>query len=54
MSRFIEMLIVSPLPDGRTWVIRCPFGYDVGKETSGDTIEVPVGFTTDFGSVENE
>ena len=51
MSRFTEILTVSPLPDGRSWVIRCPFGYDVGEEGSGETIEVPVGFVTDFASV---
>jgi hypothetical protein len=27
------------------------FGYDVGTENSGDTIEVPVGFMTDFATV---
>ncbi|HJX13044.1 MAG TPA: DUF1353 domain-containing protein [Dehalococcoidales bacterium] len=51
MSRFTEILIVSPLSDGRTWVTRKEFGYDVGEEGSGDTIEVPEGFMTDFASV---
>lgn len=51
MSRFTEILIVSPLSDGRTWVTRKEFGYDVGKEGSGDSIEVPIGFMTDFASV---
>ncbi len=51
MSRFTEILTVSPLPDGRNWIIRCPFGYDVGEEDSDETIEVPVGFVTDFASV---
>jgi Protein of unknown function (DUF1353) len=51
MSRFTSILLVSPLADGRTWVIRCDFGYDVGSEGSGDTIDVPVGFRTDFASV---
>ena len=41
MSRFTEILTVSPLPDGRSWVLREPFGYDVGHENSGETIEVP-------------
>ena len=51
MSRFTEELLVSPLPDGRTWVIRRDFGYDVGEEGSGNTIDVPIGFKTDFASV---
>jgi hypothetical protein len=51
MSRFTSILLVSPLADGRTWVIRSDFGYDVGVEGSGDTIDVPIGFRTDFASV---
>jgi hypothetical protein len=51
MSRFTDELLVSPLPDGRTWVIRRDFGYDIGEEGSGDTIDVPIGFKTDFASV---
>jgi hypothetical protein len=51
MSRFTDELIVSPLPDGRTWVIRSDFGYDIGEEGSGMTIHVPIGFKTDFASV---
>ncbi len=51
MSRFTAVLLVSPLPDGRTWVIRSDFGYDVGAEGSGDVIDVPLGFRTDFASV---
>ena len=51
MSRFTDVLIVSPLADGRTWVTRREFGYDVGAEGSGNIVEVPVGFMTDFASV---
>ena len=51
MSVFTENLVVSPLPDGRTWVLRKDFSYDVGKENSGETITVPSGFITDFASV---
>ncbi len=51
MSVFTENLVVSPLPDGRTWVLRKDFSYDVGKENSGETITVPTGFITDFASV---
>ena len=51
MSRFTDSLVVSPLTDGRTWVIISPFGYDVGSEGSGDTINVETGFMTDFASI---
>lgn len=51
MSVFTENLIVSPLPDGNTWVLRRKFSYDVGQEGSGETIAVPAGFITDFASV---
>jgi hypothetical protein len=51
MSRFTEELLVSPLSDGRTWVIRRDFGYDIGEEDSGNTIDVPIGFKTDFASI---
>lgn len=51
MSRFTDSLIVSPLSDGRTWIILRPFGFDVGKEGSGDTVEVKMGFMTDFASI---
>lgn len=51
MSRFTSLLLVSPLSDGKTWVIRSDFGYDVGAEGSGDVIDVPPGFHTDFASV---
>ncbi|MGI9556417.1 MAG: DUF1353 domain-containing protein [Solirubrobacterales bacterium] len=52
MSRFTAPLIVTPLDDGRTWVIVTDgFGYDVGEKGSGDTIEVPQGMTTNFASV---
>lgn len=51
MSRFTDVLRVSPLADGNTWVLLEKFDYDIGREGSGDTIEVPVGFMTDFASV---
>jgi len=51
MSRFTQSLIVSPLSDGRTWVLLKDFGYDVKEEGSGEVIDVPVGFKTDFASV---
>lgn len=51
MSRFTQSLIVSPLSDGQTWVLLKDFGYDVKEEGSGEVIDVPVGFKTDFASV---
>jgi hypothetical protein len=51
VSRFTNILLVSPLPDGKTWIIRSDFGYDVGEEGSGETINIPIGFMTDFASV---
>ena len=51
MSRFTDILTVSPLADGHTWVTRKEFGYDVGSKESNDKIDVPIGFMTDFASV---
>ena len=51
MSRFTDVLLVSPLADGSTWVIMRDFGYDVGAEASGDHIDVAVGFQTDFATI---
>ena len=51
MSRFTSVLLVSPLADGKTWVLMREFGYDVGTEGSTDQINVPVGFETDFASI---
>jgi len=51
MSKFTDILTVSPLADGKTWVTRKEFGYDIGEEGSGNSIDVPIGFKTDFASV---
>ena len=51
MSKFTDILTVSPLADGKTWVTRKEFGYDIGKEGSKNSVDVPVGFMTDFASV---
>jgi hypothetical protein len=51
MSRFTSILLVSPLADGDTWVLMRAFGYDVGAEDSGDQVNVPIGFQTDFASI---
>jgi hypothetical protein len=50
MSRFTSTLVVSPVNDGKRWVIRSDFGYDVGEEGSGENINIPKGFVTDFAS----
>ena len=51
MSQFTDVLVVSPLADGKTWVIVRDFGYDVGAENSGDHIDVAIGFKTDFATI---
>lgn len=51
MSRFTETLVVTPLPDGRTWIVLSNFGYAVGSEDSSDVIDVPIGTYTDFASI---
>ena len=51
MSKFTDALIVTPLSDGESWMIVSKFGYDVGIEGSGDTVDVDMGFVTDFASV---
>ncbi|MBI4588221.1 MAG: DUF1353 domain-containing protein [Candidatus Rokubacteria bacterium] len=51
MSRFTDVLVVSPLADGKTWVIVRDFGYDVGAEGGGDHIDVAIGFQTDFATI---
>lgn len=51
MSQFTESLVVTPLPDGNTWIILNDFGYEIGEEGSGDIINVPIGTYTDFASI---
>ena len=51
MSRFTNILLVSPMADGKRWIIRSDFGYDIGEEGSDESINVPVGFITDFASI---
>lgn len=51
MSQFTDVLLVSPLDDGKSWVLMRGFGYARGSEKSGDLINVPRGFITDFASV---
>jgi len=66
MSRFTAPLVVTPTADYRAWrVIRSSsndpeqaygwdalrFGYDIGEEGSGLSIEIPHLFETDFASI---
>ena len=51
MSRFTEPLVVTPLTDGKTWIILSDFGYEIGDEGSGNIINVPIGTYTDFASI---
>ena len=51
MSEFTEILLVSPLSDGKTWTIQKKFSYYVGELDRGEVVDVPVGFETDFASV---
>ena len=51
MSSFTSPLIVSPLDDGFTWRLEEPFDYVEGDPATGQKIEVPLGFVTDFASI---
>lgn len=51
MSLFSNPLIVSPLKNGKDWVVRQEFVYEVGEAGSNEKVIVPVGFITDFTSV---
>jgi hypothetical protein len=39
MSRFTEPLVVTPRPDGHTWIVLSDFGYEVGEEGSADGVQ---------------
>ncbi len=51
MSQFTTALVVSPLSDGKSWVILDNFEYHVGTENSDDRVIALKGFVTDFTSV---
>jgi hypothetical protein len=51
VSRFTDALVVSPLADGKTWVLVRSFGYEVGALGSGDVIDCRIGFMTDFAFI---
>lgn len=50
MSSFTDRLIVSK-QDGKYWVTERSFVYCIGDEGSGEFVEIPKGFVTDFASV---
>ena len=51
MSRFTVSITVTPLADGRSWVMYSPdFAYRV-NDNPNDVVNVPGGFITDFASV---
>lgn len=52
MSQFTAPLLVTPLDDGRTWlIVSNDFRYEIGVEGSGDIVSVPQWMATDFASV---
>lgn len=52
MSRFTAPLVVTPLNDGRTWIIVTEdLVYEVGEMGSGNEVRVPRWMATDFASV---
>ncbi len=51
MSSFTTPLVVSPMPDGRTWKLVKSFKYHIGSKYSKDVISVTAGFVTDFASI---
>lgn len=50
MSQFTQILLVSPMDDGKTWVLRRNFCYRP-EDSAAELIDVPIGFMTDFASV---
>lgn len=51
MSSFTTPLIVQPLDDGMHWVLVESFEYRIGAKDSGEIINIPKGFITNFASV---
>ncbi len=51
MSSFTSPLSVTPLDDGRTWVLNRPFTYHIGSRYSRNKITIPKDFPTDFASI---
>ena len=48
---FTSALVVTPLADGKTWVLMHRFCYHIGRKDSLDMIHVEAGFMTDFASI---
>jgi hypothetical protein len=51
MDRFSSLLLVSPLADGKTWVLMKEFDFSVSFSDGVQTIAVQAGFQTDFASI---
>ncbi len=51
MSKFTDALVVTPLADGKTWVLVGAFGYTHRAPGHEMPIDVGAGFMTDFASV---
>ncbi|WP_108061099.1 DUF1353 domain-containing protein [Poseidonibacter lekithochrous] len=51
MSSFTNALKVTPINDGKSWVILSEFQYEIGALGSGNLINVKENFITDFASV---
>lgn len=51
MSKFINVLKLSPYADGINWCVIEDFIFEYGEEGKGIIITVPKGFITDFASV---
>ena len=51
MSSFTRKLDVSPLLNGRDWILNKTFIYHIWSRYSKEIIKVPAGFITDFASV---
>ncbi len=50
-SLLTDNLLVTPLPDGKTWILVSEYRYEVGGTDSDDVVEVPIGFYTSFESM---
>ena len=51
MDRFLSLLVVSPLADGKTWVLVKEFDFNLAFDDAPRTIAVQAGFQTDFASI---
>ncbi len=51
MSSFTSPLIVEPLTDGKSWILKREFSYHIGSEFSRQWVKVNKNFITDFASI---